>query len=170
MNKTLIALASLMLLGPNAYAFEALADVESVTPKREIVNEPYQSCSTEYEQSTYQNPAPPVEDHSIAGGVVGAVAGGLVGSIFGEGNGKIAAAAAGAGIGAIAGSRMGSPSPPPPTYSTTMTPVQRCRMVDHYDVRTTYTVVYVYQGQRFSTKLPYDPGKQLKVNVSAVPQ
>jgi uncharacterized protein YcfJ len=93
-----------------------------------------------------------------------------VGSIFGAGNGKIAAAAAGAGIGAIAGSRMGSPSAPPPTYTTTMTPVQRCRMVDHYDVRTTYTVVYVYQGQRFSTKLPYDPGKQLRVNVSAVPK
>lgn len=170
MSKIPVALAVLMLAAPNARAFEAIADVESVTPTKEIVNEPYQTCSTEYEPSTYQNPAPPVEDHSIAGGVVGAVAGGLLGSIIGEGHGKVAAAAAGAGIGAIAGSRMGSPSAPPPTYTTTMTPVQRCRMVDHYDVRTIYTVVYVYQGQRFSTKLPYDPGKQLRVNVSAVPK
>jgi uncharacterized protein YcfJ len=139
MNRTLIAIATLMLAGPNAYAFEAIADVESVTPNTEIVNEPYQGCSTQYEQSTYQNPAPPVEDHSVAGVVAGAIAGGLVGSIFGEGNSKAAAAAAGAGLGAIAGSCMGSPSAPPPTYATIMTPVQRCRMVDHYDARATYT-------------------------------
>jgi hypothetical protein len=32
-----------------------------------------------------------------------------------------------------------------------------------------YTVIYEYQGQRFSAKLPYDPGPELKVNVSVEP-
>jgi hypothetical protein len=30
-------------------------------------------------------------------------------------------------------------------------------------------VNYEFDGQRFSTKLPYDPGKELRVNVSVVP-
>ncbi len=53
---------------------------------------------------------------------------------------------------------------------TTTTPVQRCRQVDNFETVTTgYLVNYEFDGQRFSTKLPYDPGKELRVNVSVVP-
>ena len=79
-----------------AHAFETTVKVVSVTPTREIVNEPYQSC-----------------------GATGA---------------------------------------------------QDCRQADHYDIRVMYNVVYEYQGQRFSAKLPYDPGPELKVNVSVTPK
>ncbi len=82
-----------------AQAFETMVKVISVTPGREIVNEPYQSCQTD--------------------------------------------------------ERDGS---------------QVCQQTDHYDVKTMYTVVYEYQGQRFSAKLPYDPGTELKVNVSVTPK
>ena len=47
---------------------------------------------------------------------------------------------------------------------------QVCHQADHYDMRTMYTVVYEYQGQRFSAKLPYDPGPELRVNVSVTPK
>jgi uncharacterized protein YcfJ len=168
-KKALLALAALALTAADARAFDAVANVVSVTPNREIVNEPYQSCSTEYHQSTTVVPPPPGQDHSVVGAIVGGVAGGLIGSQFGAGNGRVAMAAVGAGVGAIAGDRVGSQSPAP-TYATTTTPVQQCRQTDHFDVRTTYTVVYEYQGQRFSTKLPYDPGNQLRVNVSVTPK
>jgi len=167
----LVAFAALSLTAAEAQAYEAIANVESVTPTQEIFNVPYQSCSTEYQQSVVPVPPPPPQDHSVGGAIIGGVAGGLIGSLFGHGNGKVAMAAVGAGAGAIAGDRIGSqPSSSGPTYTTTTTPVERCRQVDHYDVRTVYTVVYELQGQRYSTKLPYNPGSQLRVNVSVTPK
>jgi uncharacterized protein YcfJ len=167
----LVAVAALSLTAVEAQAYETLANVESVTPTREIFNAPYQSCTTEVQQSVVTAPPPPPQDHSVGGAIVGGVAGGLIGSLFGHGNGKVAMAAVGAGAGAIAGDRIGSQaSSSGPTYTTTTTPVQRCRPVDHYDVRTVYTVVYELQGQRYSTKLPYNPGSQLRVNVSVTPK
>jgi uncharacterized protein YcfJ len=94
---SLATAAFVIASGADAYAFETVVKVVSVTPGREIVNEPYQSCQTDAEQQT-------------------------------------------------------------------------CHQADHYDVRTMYTVVYEYQGQRFSAKLPYDPGPELKVNVSVEPK
>jgi uncharacterized protein YcfJ len=167
----LVAFAALSLTAAEAQAYEAIANVESVTPTQEIFNVPYQSCSTEYQQSVVTVPPPPPQDHSVGGAIIGGVAGGLIGSLFGHGNGKVAMAAVGAGAGAIAGDRIGSqPSSSAPTYTTTTTPVERCRQVDHYDVRTVYTVVYELQGQRYTTKLPYNPGSQLRVNVSVTPK
>jgi hypothetical protein len=91
-----IATAAMIVLSAiDAYAFETVVKVVSVTPGREIINEPYQSCQND-----------------------------------GQGT---------------------------------------CAQVDHYDVKTVYTVVYEYQGQRFSATLPYDPGPELKVNVSVEP-
>ena len=166
MRKLSIALTALMLTGANAYAFETVANVVSVSPIYETVNRPTQKCWTEYQQTTQAAPAP---DHSIVGAIIGGVAGGLIGSRFGEGNGKVASAAAGAGVGAIAGDRVGAQSSGGTT--TTTTPVQRCQQVDHYEqVASGYTVIYEYDGQRFSTRLPYNPGNQLRVNVSVVPQ
>src|SRR5690349_14514288 len=88
---------AIMLAALPARAFETVVKVLSVTPAREIVNDPYQSCQGDYEHA--------------------------------------------------------APNAPPQ---------QVCRQVDHYDVKMMYTVVYEYQGQRFSAKLPYDPGNQLK--------
>jgi uncharacterized protein YcfJ len=168
---SLVAFTALSLSAVRAHAYEAIATVESVTPTREIINEPYQTCSTEYQQTTVPVAPPPYEDHSVAGAVVGGITGGLIGSLFGHGNGKVAMAAVGAGAGAIAGSRIGGQAGNSgPTYTTATTPVQRCQQVNHYDVRTMYTVVYEFNGQRYSTKLPYNPGSTLRVNVSVVPQ
>jgi uncharacterized protein YcfJ len=42
--------------------------------------------------------------------------------------------------------------------------------VDNFEMVTAgYQVTYEYGGQRFSTRLPYNPGNQLPVNVAVTP-
>jgi hypothetical protein len=61
------------------------------------------------------------------------------------------------------------PSPHTPAGANTP-PAPACHQVDHYDVRTMYHVAYEYHGQRFTAKLPYDPGPELRIEVSVTPQ
>ena len=48
--------------------------------------------------------------------------------------------------------------------------VERCRTVSDYDERVVgYDVVYRFQGREFTARLPYDPGPDLRVNVTVEP-
>jgi uncharacterized protein YcfJ len=167
MRKISIAVASvLMVTQVNAHAFEALANVVGVSPITEQVNHPAQQCWTETQQVTQAAP----QQRSYLGAVIGGVAGGLLGAQVGRGNGRVAAAAVGAGVGALTGDAVANQNGANATVTTT-TPVQRCRQVDNFQAVTTgYTVTYEYDGQRFSTRLPYDPGNQLRVNVAVTPR
>jgi uncharacterized protein YcfJ len=54
---------------------------------------------------------------------------------------------------------------------TSTAPVQRCQQVNNFEtVITGYQVTYEFDGQRFSTQLPYNPGNQLRVNVAVSPR
>src|SRR5579859_5015557 len=167
MKKLSIAVACALLLTQiNANAFEAIAKVVGVSPITEQVNRPTQQCWTETQQVTQA--APP--QRNLLGAIVGGVAGGLLGAQIGRGNGRIAGAAVGAGVGALAGDAVANQNAGPGTVTTT-TPVQRCRQVDNFQAVTTgYMVTYEYAGQRFSTRLPYNPGNQLRVNVAVTPR
>jgi uncharacterized protein YcfJ len=145
------------------HAFDAVATVVNVAPVNETVSQPDQRCWTEYQQSRVSAP-----ERNFGGAIVGGITGGLLGSLMGAGNGKVAAAAAGAGIGAIAGDRMANRDTGD-TY-TTAVPIQRCETVSNSQTRTAYMVTYEYDGQRFMTRLPYNPGNQLRVNVSVTPK
>ena len=165
MNKVLIAII-LTLAVPSAHAFEAVANVVSVSPITETVNHPSQQCWTEMQQITQTTPP----QHSIAGAIIGGVAGGLLGSTIGRGNGRVAGAAVGAGVGALTGDALANQNANG-TTTTSQVPVQRCRQVDNLETVTTgYQVTYEFDGQRFSTKLPYNPGNQLRVNVAVTPR
>ena len=165
MKTTATTFIALLLTAVNAHAFEAVATVVSAVPINETVNTPTQNCWTEYPQQV--QPAPP--QHDYLGAIVGGVAGGLLGSRIGEGNGRVAGAAAGAGIGAIVGDRLDNRDSP--SVGAAAVPVQKCQQVDHLETRTTgYQVTYEYDGQRFLTRLPYNPGSQLRVNVAVTPQ
>ena len=165
MKTTATILIALLLTAADAHAFEALATVVSAVPINETVNTPTQNCWTDYPQQV--QPAP--QQHDYLGAVVGGVAGGLLGSRFGEGNGRVAGAAVGAGVGAIVGDRLDNRDAP--SANAAPAPVQHCQQVDHLETRTTgYQVTYEYDGQRFLTRLPYNPGSQLRVNVSVTPQ
>jgi uncharacterized protein YcfJ len=166
MKTTSIVFATLMALTQiEAHAFEAVANVVGVTPLTEQVNHPTQQCWTETQQISQAAPAP----HSPLGAIIGGVAGGLLGSTIGRGNGRVAAAAVGAGVGAITGDVVANQNSG--STVTTTVPVQRCRQVDSFEtIVTGYQVTYDFDGQRFSARLPYNPGNQLRVNVTVTPR
>lgn len=166
MKKLSIAVASIVtVIQVDAYAFEAVANVVAASPILEQVNHPTQQCWTETQQVTQTAPQP----HNPAGAIIGGVAGGLIGSTIGHGNGRVAAAAVGAGVGAITGDAVANQNNGATVTSTV--PVQRCQQVNKFETVTTgYQVTYEYDGQRFSTRLPYNPGNQLRVNVAVTPR
>lgn len=160
-----VAVASTLTLAQaNAHAYEAFANVVAVQPITEQVNHPAQQCWTENQQVSQAAP-----QRNFLGAIIGGVAGGLLGSQVGKGNGRIAAAAVGAGVGAVAGNAVANRN----AGATVVTnqPVQRCQQVDNFETITTgYQVTYEYDNQRFSTRLPYNPGNQLRVNVAVSPR
>ncbi len=148
------AAAFTALLGAAASAGAAeYATVVSATPVTGSVAVPRRDC-VQGEQ-IIQQPT------SGAGALVGAIAGGVIGNQFGHGFGKAAAT----GLGVVAGSAIGNnveagANPP------TAVPVQHCRTVSGYDNRIIgYDVVYEYNGQRYSTRLPRDPGPRLAIDI-----
>lgn len=167
MNKLSVAVATTLALTQlNAQAFDAVANVVGVAPITEQVNRPTQQCWTETQQVTQSVP----QEHNFLGTIIGGVAGGLLGAQVGRGNGRVAGAAVGAGVGAVAGDVIGNRDRSDNVVTTTQ-PVQRCRQVDNFQTVTTgYSVTYEYDGQRFSTRLPYNPGAQLRVNVAVTPK
>lgn len=143
--------------------FPDRARVISSAPVYDHVNEPRKECWTEtvgYDEHVVRG------RNDNGGAIIGAIAGGLIGSTVGKGGGRVAAAAVGAATGAVIGDRMGDDDD---HYYRSSRPrqVERCQVTDHYrDVVTGYDVVYKYRGQEYSTRLPYDPGQWLDVNVS----
>ena len=153
-STSLAAAAAVALLGASASAGAAeYARVISATPVTSSVAVPRQEC-VRGEQLVQQQP-------SGAGAVIGAIAGGVIGNQFGHGFGRAAAT----GLGAVAGSTIGNnveANANPPAA----VPVQRCRTVNAYERRSVgYDVVYEYNGQRYTTRLPEDPGARLAIDI-----
>ena len=167
-NTTLIA--SLLAMSGAAQAghgrgdgdgFTTRARVVASTPVYESINEPRRECWTEtvgHETRSYR------DGNNAGGAVLGAIAGGLIGSTVGKGNGKVAAAAVGAATGAVVGDRWNDGST---RYESRPRQVEQCRVQDNYrQVLSGYDVRYRYGDREYSTRLPYDPGKWLTLNVS----
>lgn len=117
-----------------------------------------------------------VEDRARPGrsGDAGAaLIGGAIGAIFGNaiGDGRTAATLGGAVVGAAVGSELSksdSRRDRRPRYEQ----VERCRT--HHEERfeervAGYRVTYEYHGRRQVTRLPYDPGRYLRVAVDVHP-
>jgi uncharacterized protein YcfJ len=148
----LVAAAALLGAATAANAAE-YARVVSATPITEAITVPRQEC-VQGQQLVQQPP-------SGAGAVIGAIAGGLLGNQFGHGFGRAAATGAGAVAGAAIGNGVEASANPPAAV-----PVQSCRTVQGQENRiVAYDVVYEYHGQRYSTRLPQDPGPRLAVDV-----
>ena len=141
--------------------FTSRAKVLASTPVYETINEPRRECWTE----TVGHETRSVRDGSNAGGaILGAIAGGLIGSTVGKGDGKVAAAAVGAATGAVVGDRWNDGGT---RYESRPRQVERCRTHDNFrQVISGYDVRYRFQDREYSTRLPYDPGKWLTLNVS----
>ena len=116
--------------------------------------------------------------HGYGGNALfGAVIGGVIGHQVGSGRGNDAATIAGSLIGAAIGSnsarrrdrdRYGD------NYGREhrSRPVERCatRHREHREKRIDgYRVTYRYNGQKYRTEMPYDPGKKIRVRVDIRP-
>lgn len=132
------------------------ARVIASQPIYETISEPRTQCWTETvgHHRGYRH-------DSGGGAVVGAIAGGLLGSTIGKGNGRVAAAAVGAATGAVIGDRLDG------RYADGPHQIERCQTTDNQRrVIAGYDVRYRYQGQDYSTRLPYEPGRHVRLRVS----
>jgi len=153
-TRIVLAAAAVAALGASGVARAAeYARVVSAKPVTESVSVPRQEC-VNGQQLVQQQP-------SGGGAVVGALVGGLLGNQFGHGFGRAAATGAGAVAGAAFGNSVEVGANPPVAV-----PTQQCRTVSGQESRVVaYDVVYEYHGQRYSTRLPEDPGPRLAVDV-----
>jgi len=168
----------------SAQVFGDMARVISATPVYER-GAPQQECRPEqvtaYEQRPVQ-PAPPPPQGAApsgAGAVIGAIVGGVIGHQFGNSSGgRDHGTAAGAVIGGLIGNQVEkdnaggyqAASQDVPMERVPVTrEVQRCREVPSPDRIVGYEVRYEYNGHEFSTRLPFDPGPEMAVNVEVRP-
>jgi uncharacterized protein YcfJ len=144
--------------------FTDWAQVVASTPVIERVSAPRQECRREVVTTNEVRS----EGSSPVGAIVGGIAGGVLGHQIGSGRGRDVATAAGAVAGAAIGNNLDNQN-----RVTTTTPVarevQRCRTVDAYnEVIRGYDVTYRYAGRDVTVRLPYDPGRQVRVAVGVV--
>ena len=158
---SLLITSSGAALADTSPSFVDRARVVSSTPIYQQVNEPQRQCWNETVNDSYQP-----QQRSYGGAILGGLVGGLLGNTVGHGNGRTAAAAVGAVTGALVGDNI-SNNGNGGDYGPRQ--VQRCREVDNYhQVVSGYSVDYQYHGQDYNTTLPYDPGKYVSLDVSAV--
>ena len=183
MNKTLIlALASLATLAAPAAFAESFGDrarVVSSRPVYERIPVSREECWNERQRS-YEERRVTRSDTGAAigpGTVLGAVVGGVIGHQFGNSSGgRDRGTAAGAIVGGLVGNQVDRDrnGNPVTTSEIDRVPVERnverCRTVDETREATLgYDVVYEYSGKRFTTRLPRDPGRFLRVRVDLEP-
>jgi uncharacterized protein YcfJ len=148
------------------YDYARVVDVRPLVT-RVRVDEPRREC---WDETRYE--APP--RRGVAGPMIlGAMIGGALGNQIGRGDGRRAATVAGAIIGTALGhdaaerrrDRDYDPEPRPYT-------VQQCdvRYESRWNERIDgYDVTYEYHGRRYHTRLPYDPGDRIRVQVDVAP-
>jgi uncharacterized protein YcfJ len=148
------------------YDYARVLDVQPVVTRVRI-EEPRREC---WDETRYEDPRP---RRGVAGPMVlGGLIGGAVGNQIGSGDGRRAATVAGAIIGTAIGHDVGERgrdryADEPRAYT-----VQQCdtRYETRWDERVDgYDVAYEYAGRRYTTRLPYDPGRQLRVRVGVSP-
>lgn len=152
----------------SATDFTDLAPVVASTPIYERVNAPKQECWNESVTTQGQT-----SGGSPLGAIVGGIAGGVIGHQIGGGRGNAVAT----GVGAVAGAVIGDKVDPNGGVITGRANaesqeqvVQRCRTFDNWqEVVRGYNVTYRYNGRDVTVRLPYDPGPNVRVAVSVIP-
>jgi uncharacterized protein YcfJ len=148
--------ALLMAASATALAAE-YGTVISSTPVTAQVAVPQQECWDE--QQVVQ------QRSSGAGALVGAIIGGAVGNGVGAGLGRAAAT----GLGVVAGAAIGDQAEAN-SYPPVATTVRRCQNASRLENRVVgYDVVYEYNGQRYSARMPQDPGQRIALDVTVAP-
>lgn len=156
MNKIALslALAALSTAG-TAQAQEEQGRVISTTPVVQQFVVPRQVCQEQVVTVPGQK--------SGAGAIMGGIAGGAMGNAVGDGSGRALATMIGLIGGAVLGNNIEGSAP-----DRTET-VQQCNTQNFYENRTVaYTVVYEYAGRQYTTQMPYDPGRFVRLSVTPI--
>lgn len=178
MTKTLIAaaLAAAFSQAALAESFIESAPVLSVRPITERTPINREECWSEqrrgYEERriTRQDNGAPIGPATV----LGAIAGGVLGHQVGGGRGRDAATVGGALAGGLIGNQVdrdqGNVGAPSESVEVERRPVtrevERCRTVQEVrEVAVGYDVRYRYAGREFVTRLPYDPGRRIRLAV-----
>lgn len=185
-KQKLAALASAaMLFGISATAYAdhddrsygsnngAVYDYAQVISSQPIVNyvtvkTPVRECWEEMQYYTVDRHA----GHRSGGTLFGAIVGGVIGHQFGSGHGNDAATIAGSLIGAAIGNDIAWKRHSQYAVERHARPVQRCKTTyrEHREERIDgYRVTYRFNGQKYVTEMPYDPGSKLRVRVDIRP-
>jgi len=100
---------------------------------------------------------------SGAGAIMGGLAGGAMGNAVGDGSGRALATVIGLIGGAVVGDRIEGGG------QTRTQTVQQCSTQNFYENRTVaYNVVYEYAGRQYTTQMPQDPGRYVRLSVTPV--
>lgn len=169
----LMAISSTAFAGHNERAEFDLAQVISVDPIIEYVNEPIEHEVCWDEPVTYRETVHQGRRHrSNTGAVLGAILGGVIGNQFGDGDGRTATTVAGAALGysvARDEQRRNHGVYSDRVYEQNQ---QRCRIETDYQRQERvngYDVAYRYNGRVYHTQTDYHPGETIRVEVQVVP-
>jgi uncharacterized protein YcfJ len=108
----------------------------------------------------------------VGAAIIGGAAGAIIGHQIGRGDARPVATFGGALVGAVIGSELARNSDGRVYREPRVQEVERCRTheEERFDERVRgYRVAYLYNGRRFVTELPYDPGPRLRVAVRVHP-
>jgi uncharacterized protein YcfJ len=148
------------------YDYARVIGVEPLV-QRVRYSAPVEQCHTQYGYRDDRY----VGSNRSGGAVLGGVAGAALGNHVGRGSDRVAATIAGAVLGAAIGNQVVNGSSSGYRESRDRD-YERCRTryEDRYEERISgYRVTYVYNGGRYVTELPYDPGRRLQVAVNVHP-
>jgi uncharacterized protein YcfJ len=149
----------------DGYDYAPVTHVEPVV-RQVRVDTPRREC---WDETQTVESRPHISDPAVGGRtLIGAIIGGVVGHQFGSGSGRDAATIAGTVIGAHVGYDSASRA----YGGSEERVVQRCsvRYDQQYEERIDgYRVTYEYNGREYTTRLPYDPGRKIRVRVAVAP-
>lgn len=185
--KARIALLSSTLLSLGLAAAPATADHESSAYSRSDAVYDYARVISSEPLIRYVTVTTPVREcwedteyYTVAqrpkgaagGALVGAIIGGVIGNQFGHGHHRDAATVFGTLAGAAIGSDVATAKAGGYVTTRHAQPVRRCETTyrEHEEERIDgYRVIYVYNGQKYATRMPTDPGKRLRIRVDVRP-
>lgn len=144
------------------YDYAKVLEVQPLL-KRVKVTTPIREC---WDETVVESV--PRRQSNPGGAIIGGLIGGAIGHQFGSGHGNDAMTIAGIAIGSTIGSSAGRTA----TSRNVSYQVERCEVrnqVSYQERINGYSVTYKYQGRVYNTRMPYDPGKRLKVRVDVRP-
>jgi len=183
MKKTLVAVAvasACASFGALAESFTDSAAVVGVRAINERIPVNREECWSEQRRG-YEERQVTRQDNGAqigAGTVLGAVVGGVIGHQFGNSSGgRDRGTAAGAIVGGLVGNQVdrdrgdvGGSSSVEVERRPVVRDVERCRTVQEVrEVASGYDVRYRYGGREFVTRMPFDPGRRIRLAVDVRP-